>query len=301
MKNLKLALRWRVPLDTLVELASEHEIEPEGATKQDLIDTLITELGEAPLSKKMQDYLYAGRGATTWFTVHDSPILPPARSTRILRRNAVDEIGGDPFEGPLQPPLSSKPKVVGAQILGDSTLLVEFAYLGPARLVEENYELVTRQSTFRGQGFVHINPARFEIRASSNKARQIATTLAGLLEYQDLRRVTFTDDEARELIDLLDARLRRAKHKYEHGDLDTAEVSAAPSLRDMRLSEKYQTEFASEPIRKQVFEFDFPVGGIIETVQLQVNPGTGSIWFRTAASEPQIAHVFSQIRRIKGF
>lgn len=301
MNRLKLRLRWRVPLDALQELASEYEVKPEGATKQDLIDALITALGEAGLSKRVQNYLYAGRGAITWFTIHDSPTLSLRQSARVLRRNAIDEIGGDPFEGPLQPPLSSKPKVVRAQVLGESRLLVEFAYLGSARLVEENYELVARQSMFRAQGFVHIDPACFEIRASSVKARQIAATLAGLLRYQDFGPVTLTDDEMRQLIELLDARLRRAKHKYSHGDLDTAEVCAAPSLPDMRMSEKYQTEFALEPTRKKEFAFDFRIGDIAETVVLAVNPVTGSIWFRTAASEAEIAHVFSQIRQIKGF
>lgn len=301
MRRLRLQLTNAVPLDLLRKLASEHEITPPGITKESLIDALIASLGESSLERQFRDYIHAGRGAITWFVLEWPARLDLQTSIRTIQRRAVEQIGGDPFEVELRPSLGASPRLVHATRFSDTSVLLDFAYLGPLRFIEENFEIVPRQRTFRAKALLRTEPACFEIRADANKAPRIARTLAALLGYQDYAKIVLTDEELDTLIQHLDGRLRGARHKYAEGDLDTVEVWVHRSCPDMRSVPKYQTDFAPEPTRRKVFEFDFPLEGFLQTVVLHVSTVTGSFWFQTPASEPEIEHVLERVRDIKDF
>lgn len=301
MSRLRLQLKNRVPVDILQRLASEHEVTPRGTTKLSLIDALITDVGESVLARVLRDYIYAGRLAITWFIIEWPARLDLDTCTETMRRRAIEQVGGDPFEAPLRPSLGISPRLVHATRFSDTSLLLDFAYLGPLSFIEEDFEIVPRQPILRAKALLRTEPACLEIRAAANKAKKIAATVAALLGYQDYAKVVLTDDELDILIERLGGHLRGALHKYAEGDLDTVEVWAVRSCPDMRSVARYQTNFAPEPTSKKQFRFDFESEGLVETVVLQVSTVTGSFWFRTAASEAEIKHVLGRVRGIKGF
>lgn len=219
-----------------------------------------------------------------------------------FKNHLIKKIGPDLFNRGMRPELSKEPKLIRVHEL-DNRMVLAFSYLGTPRRYLEEYEIVVRSPQVLDYVIIHFSPFAIEVRASQSQNDLLKKAV---LEIMDIKSevvwdklTKLNDEQARKLANVLNARLRAAKHKMTEGVYATKEVTANTQVEDLETQEQYRLEFSNQPMKKKTFVFrhEYSFGYIDENVSFYITEE--GLWFRSNVGEEVIKHVFDEILQIK--
>lgn len=288
-----------IPLNVLKSICREINISVSGKNKIDIARILVESLGSSKALRVLDEFRYAGRRAVSWFKV-SSHHADNLFTVKTIREKLIASCGENPFSEMLKPKLSDEPKIVFAKVFSKEKVLCQFAHIEKRMLIID-YEFKEVDETVFISSCIRLSSLFFEFRISSERAKKIAPLLSKYLTLTMPTKIELTDTELNQLIDKLYGRLVIIKKKHLSGDFDTTEVVAAPRVRDLRNSNQFKQDgYSGLPTRKEVILFPFTFQGTTEDIKVQVNPVTGSFWFRSYVREQVIDYVFSKVKEVKG-
>jgi hypothetical protein len=266
------------------------------ATKADLIRALVDNLSRPQLEDLAADYLYAGRTSVAWLHF-DGGALDPGQ----LRRAIVAACDGlDPYAADLRPPLvPGEPKLLHAREWRDDKVVLTFGLRGRERLIFEGWAVREVSEDIALQAVVRLGDAVFEVRSSHLHVQMLSASFASRLTHELGRSLSALPiDQA--AFDALSGTVGARLDGYTGLDpspspYGTRSVTKKAAVVDLAAEPAFQQDYGGLDAVKGEIEFDGPDG---EVVKALVAMRTGSVYFRSMASEGAIDTVYAALRAV---
>ena len=253
-------------------------------------------------SKLADEFKFAGNTGVN-LNIMMKGLSPDWHNKNYFKEHLIKKYTANVFGAGIRPSLDTTPKLINAYDQNDKIVLA-FSFLGPARRVLEDFQIVARRPQFVEYVIIHFSPFSIEIRSSPDKNkrfRDAVLDIMGIIEKEDIiwdRATKLTNQQAILLAQRLGAKLKAAKHKMTEGVYATKEVTANTQVEDLESTEEYQKEFNNQPMKKKTLNFDFTYSfGYIETISYQVTDE--GLWVRSKSGEEVIRYILDQIIQIR--
>lgn len=293
-----------VPKGALRSVVVSNSLKPGGNAVEDYANIITISEKTKPIGLLLvEQYQFAGRTAANWFSPISGIDKSKWKCKEEFKEFLIKKYGEGIIKNGLKPIPTQSPQLIKVIETSDKHLVLAFTYLGTARRVLENYQIVKRAPQLLDYVLLHFSPFVVEIRASATNIKKFQQALVKIMNL-DPETVTWdkvsrlTESEALELAKNLNAGLIGAKAKMTEGPYATKEVTANPNIKDLRQVEEYKKDFGGKPLKKQFLTFSYKHSfGLNEDINFVITDD--GLNFTTPVSEDIISLVRTQIFDIK--
>jgi len=286
-------------VNQLKVLAGQAGVDTTGKrSKADLVTHLVANLTEADVTRLAADYIYAGRTSVVWTRLGAGAV-----STQFLDAALQQVAGRNPFGAPRQPNVvTDEPFLIEAVRWRPGKVVLRFIVRKREQLVLRNMQFVSEAEDELFVLVIRDQTGVLEARCSADRARSMKDWISALS--QALGRGTATlgisAAEADQLRVELNAHLDQFTGKETGGGIyDTRSMSRSPACNDLAVEQQFIQDTATLAAMNQNIGYTSATDGT--EVSLKVGLRTGSVYFRTTASEAIVDEVFGAVRQVKGF
>lgn len=302
--GLKDELLMQVPNGALKQIVKNEALDKDVklSSSEDMAEAISTHKPDVGI-RLADEFKFAGATAVNVHMMM-AGIEPEWHDINHFKDHLVRKFTGALFGNGLRPVLTKEPQLIRAYEL-NGRLVLAFSYLGQPRRYLDDYEVVVRSPQIVDYVIVHFSPFALEVRASQSQNDLFVKSVMEIMDLADNDAVVWdkltklSEEQAKELAVVLNAKLRSAKHKMTEGVYATKEVTANTQVEDLEAEEQYQREFMNQPMKKKtlVFKHTYSFGYVEESVSYVITDE--GLWFRSDVGEEVIEHVFKEILSIK--
>ncbi len=298
--NLRDILVMEVPHGALKELIKKQKIESKLNSTEDMAEALVEENFDQGLELANQ-FKFAGSTAVN-LNIAMKGLGVEWHRKEYFKSKLREKYSAEIFESGIRPTLEKKPKLIRAYDFNDK-LVLAFSFLGHARRYLENFQIVSRSPQMVEYVIIHFSPFAVEVRASQDRNSMFLNSVVEIMEKtpSDIaweKATKLNEQQANQLAQSLNARLRAAKHKMTEGPYATKEVTAKTQVEDLQEDEQYKSEFNNQPMKKKTLRFDFQYSfGYSDEISYEVTDE--GLWLRSKVGEEVISYILDKIIELR--
>ncbi|MCM3705304.1 hypothetical protein M3205_06125 [Cytobacillus firmus] len=298
--QLKDVLVMEVPSGALKKVIRNKGINTKLNSTEDMASAIADQ--DAPTGMELaNEFKFAGSTAVN-LNIAMKGISPDWHNKDYFKTRLGNKYTPAIFSSGIRPTLDKTPKLISAHDLG-TKLVLAFSFLGTPRRYLEDFQIVSRSPQIVEYVIIHFSPFAVEVRAGHEQNKVFRDSVIEIMDIDpnDIvweKATKLTEEQANDLAQRLQARLRAAKHKMIEGPYATKEVTAHTQIDDLESDEQYKQEFSNQPMKKKTLVFNYRYSFGYEDSISYVITDEG-LWIRSKAGEEVISYVLDQIIQIR--